>query len=68
MSSQSDHSDDQSPTAGCSSTDYIPTVTPSVLASVKEELARKEEQQKQHYFYLSELQSMTHDLPRLGCL
>ena len=38
-------------------------VAPSALASVKEEIARKEQQQKQHYLYLSELQSMAQELP-----
>ncbi|ELU18223.1 hypothetical protein CAPTEDRAFT_171486 [Capitella teleta] len=46
-----------------SGSDYVPSVEPSVLASVKEELARKEEQQKKHYFYLSELQNMAQEMP-----
>ena len=48
---------------------YSAVLDPSVLAVVKEELARKEEeiakkedQQKKHYFYLNELQSMSRDL------
>lgn len=46
-----------------STSEYIPTVEPSVLASVKEELKRKEEQQQKHYAYLNELQSMAQELP-----
>ena len=47
----------------CSGTDYVPSVEPSVLASVKEELKRKEEDQKKHYIYLSKLQAMSQEMP-----
>ncbi|XP_070559605.1 protein DGCR6-like [Ptychodera flava] len=36
---------------------------PSLVASVNEEIARKERLQKRHYFMLSELQNMARDLP-----
>lgn len=49
--------------------EYSAVLDPSVLAVVKEELARKEEeiskkedQQKKHYLYLNELQNMARDL------
>ena len=41
--------------------EYATVLDASVLAVVKEELARKEDQQKKHYFYLSELQSMARE-------
>jgi len=36
---------------------------PATLASVKEEIARRELQQKRHYFLQNELQSMARELP-----
>ena len=43
------------------SAEYAANLDPGVLAVVKEELAKKEDQQKRHYFYLSELQNMARE-------
>ncbi|XP_064618190.1 LOW QUALITY PROTEIN: protein DGCR6-like [Liolophura sinensis] len=43
--------------------EYVTNLDPSTLATVKEELAKRELQQKRHYFLLSELQSMARELP-----
>lgn len=45
------------------SNDYAANIDLNVLAVVKEELAKKEAQQKKHYFYLSELQNMSREIP-----
>ena len=42
---------------------YVPNLDANVLATVKEELAKKEEKQKKHYYLLNELQSMARELP-----
>ena len=41
--------------------EYATLLDPNVLAVVKEELARKEDQQKRHYFYLNQLQDMARE-------
>ena len=41
--------------------EYATILDPGVLEVVKEELARKEDQQKRHYFYLNELQTMARE-------
>ena len=41
--------------------EYAALLDPNVLAVVKEELARKEDQQKRHYFYLNQLQDMARE-------
>ena len=43
--------------------EYVPDVDANLLATVKDELHRKEEQQKLHYFYQKELQNMARELP-----
>ena len=40
----------------------------SVLATVNDELKKREEQQRRHYQFLHELQEMTRELPRYAML
>ncbi|XP_013777150.1 protein DGCR6-like [Limulus polyphemus] len=42
---------------------YVPNIDESLMSAVKEELARKEQLQQKHYFYLNELQNMARELP-----
>jgi len=42
---------------------YVPNLDPGLIATVKEELAKKELQQKKHYFLFNELKNMAKELP-----
>jgi len=42
---------------------YVPNVDPGVIATVKEELAKKESQQQKHYLLFNELKNMAKELP-----
>lgn len=42
---------------------YVPNLDPGLIATVKEELAKKESQQRKHYFLFNELKNMAKELP-----
>jgi len=42
---------------------YVPNLDPGLIATVKEELAKKESVQRKHYFLFNELKNMAKELP-----
>ena len=42
----------------------VPSIGPSILATVNEELCKREEKQRRQYEFLQELQMLARELPR----